>query len=98
MARWTMIGTDGCWEYWIEGTPDERGGDVDTEHRDVYRRRASVHNVTGPDGEPMGARWECRLSHWHRFERERCERYASGACAATAGGSGLDGRTEPQGH
>lgn len=60
---WTMIGTDGTFEYWTDSSFDG----MDSSHRDVYRRRISSWNVNGPDGEPMGARWECKLSHFSRY-------------------------------
>lgn len=54
--EWTLLGTWGAFEYWL--APD---GDT------VFRRKASSWNVMGPDGSPMGARWESSLAHFETY-------------------------------
>lgn len=53
---WTLLSTEGRWEYWLH----------EWEHgREVYRRR--VGNGYMFEGEPVGCRWESSWEHYLRF-------------------------------
>jgi len=58
---WTLLATVNGFEYWTDADG------FDSQHADVYRRRVSDSNYNGPDGEPIGARWESKRWHFDRY-------------------------------
>lgn len=60
-TTWTYLGDWNGFEYWRADRADWNT------LGDVYRRKVSTWNVTGPDGAPMGVRWDSTFPHFQRY-------------------------------